>query len=348
MKKDYLSILANLKESDSANYQPDDKILIVDGLNTFIRAYTVNPSTNENGIHVGGISGFLMSVGFAIKNIKPTRVIICFDGKGGSVKRRKLFPEYKAQRRVKQHISRFGSTISIPDEKIAMGQQLHRLTEYLAELPVTVMQPENIEADDAMAYICQQVYPKSHCYIMSSDKDFLQLVDDRVQVWSPTKKRTYFKDTILEDFEIPYNNFLIYRLMKGDSSDNIPGIKGVGIKSLKKVLPMLFENKTITIDDIVSFAEDNKGTKKIYDKIANSRDILELNYKLMQLKEVDIHGGAKQAIMRIVREPINRLVKFNFMKMILEDGLNGSFKNPDLWLRQVFSTLDAMADKTKE
>jgi len=345
MKKDYISILANLKESDSASLEPNDRILIVDGLNTFIRAYTVNPATNDDGVHIGGISGFLMSVGFAIKNIKPTRVIICFDGKGGSAKRRKIFPDYKANRRVKKHISRFGSTLCQSDERISMGQQIHRLTEYLDQLPVTVMAPENIEADDAIAYLSQQVYPKSDCFIMSSDKDFLQLVDDRVQVWSPTKKILYFEDTVKNEFDIPIDNFLLFRTMKGDPSDNIPGIKGVGVKTLKKVMPMLFEHKKLTIDDIINHANDNRGKKKIYDKIADSEDLLRLNYDLMQLGDVDIHGIAKTTIMEVARGPISRLKKIKFMTMVLEDKINSSIRNPDLWLRQVFTTLDAMADK---
>ena len=67
---------------------PNDRILLVDGLNTFIRSFVANPATNDNGIHIGGISGFLHSIGYAIKNIKPTRIIICFDGTGGSQRRR--------------------------------------------------------------------------------------------------------------------------------------------------------------------------------------------------------------------------------------------------------------------
>ena len=95
MKQSYIEILKNLKPDDQVNQSPDDRILVIDGLNTFIRAFAVNPSMNEDGIHIGGMTGFLQSIGYAIKNIKPSRVIICFDGKGGSSKRRKLFPSTK-------------------------------------------------------------------------------------------------------------------------------------------------------------------------------------------------------------------------------------------------------------
>lgn len=347
MNKKYLSILSNLKQEDIQKQSQNDKILLIDGLNTFIRAYTVNPSVNDDGVHIGGIGGFLLSIGYAIKMIKPTRVIICFDGKGGSAKRRKLYSGYKANRRVKKRITRFNSILSREDEKEAMHYQLHRLTEYLQQLPVTVMAPENIEADDAMAYLSQQVYPKSNCVIMSSDKDFLQLVDDRVQVWSPTKKKLYFTESILEDFEIPNYNFLMYRLLKGDSSDNIPGVKGSGVKTFRKHLPILFEDKKITIEDILEYTTKNNDSK-INKRISESRDTLELNFDLMQLSEVDIHGVAKNEVIENARRPIQRLVKFQFQKMMLEDKLNASIKNPDLWLRTVFSHLDSMAQKGED
>ena len=94
MKKEYFSILETLKESDHSKKHPNDRILLIDGLNTFIRVFSVFPSTNENGIHVGGFVGLLRSIGYAIRMLAPTRVVIVFDGKGGSTRRRKFYPEY--------------------------------------------------------------------------------------------------------------------------------------------------------------------------------------------------------------------------------------------------------------
>ena len=112
MNNKYKDILDSLKE-DTTPKHINDRILIIDGLNTFIRSFAVNPSTNEDGIHIGGMTGFLHSIGYAIRNIKPTRVIICFDGKGGSQKRRKLFPNYKSSRRVKHRMTRINEFNSV-------------------------------------------------------------------------------------------------------------------------------------------------------------------------------------------------------------------------------------------
>ena len=198
------------------------------------------------------------------------------------------------------------------------------------------------------AYISQQVYPESQFYIMSTDKDFLQLVDDRVHVWSPTKKKYYFKDTVHEDFEIHAHNFLLYRTMKGDPSDNIPGIKGVGVKTLQKRLPILFEDNKLTLDEMIDHVKDSEDESKVITDIKNNEATVRLNYDLMQLAEVDIGGSTKSLIIDTVRKSVNRLVKYKFQTMMLEDKLNAAIRNPEFWLKQCFSHLDIMAEKTHE
>ena len=135
----------------------NDKILIVDGLNTFIRSFSVNPSVNEDGIHIGGMTGFLLSIGYAIRTLKVTRCIIVFDGKGGSQRRRKIYPEYKSKRKPSVRYNRSDSVADLRDEKQSMMMQLSRLVEYLDQLPVSTIVIENVEADDVMAYIATDI-----------------------------------------------------------------------------------------------------------------------------------------------------------------------------------------------
>ena len=84
--------------------------------------------------------------------------------------------------------------------------QVQRSVEYLEQLPITILSIDNIEADDTIAYISTTVLPKSDIIIMSTDKDFIQLVDNRISVWSPTKKKFYDTKEVLEDFEAPSKN----------------------------------------------------------------------------------------------------------------------------------------------
>ena len=342
MKEKYFSILENLKEGEASVASPNDKVLIIDGLNTFIRSFAVSPVTNDDGIHVGGISGFLMSIGFAIKTLQPTRVVICFDGKGGSQRRRKLFPDYKANRLVRTKLNRTNAFSDKDAEDQNMKMQLGRLIQYLDLLPVQILAPENIEADDAIAYISKQLLTDSKIFIMSSDKDFIQLVDDRIAVWSPTKKKLYFKGDVAEDYKIPPHNYLMYRTLTGDKSDNIPGIRGTGITTLQKRLPVLFSDEIVTINKLIEECKDSKI--KVMQTISESREQLELNYKLMQLNEVDISGNSKNKIMNVVRNPISRMNTTQFKVMMIEDGITGVFRNLEYWMRERFVRLDAHAD----
>ena len=93
-KSKYLSILNEIKEQGGSELgdNPNENVLIIDGLNTFIRVFSVIPTTNDDGTHIGGIVGFLKSIGYTINMFRPTRCIIVFDGKGGSSRRRKLYP----------------------------------------------------------------------------------------------------------------------------------------------------------------------------------------------------------------------------------------------------------------
>jgi len=331
----YLSILDEIKKKGGSinGGEPNDKVLIIDGLNTFIRVFSVIPTTNDDGIHVGGIVGFLRSIGYTINMIRPTRTIIVFDGKGGSSRRRKIYPEYKQNRKTKYRVNRAYDFASQEDEKQNMMMQLARCVEYLDTLPVTVMSYDNIEADDTIGYLCRQVLTDSQITVMSTDKDFLQLANGRIKIWSPTKKKMYDDKMVMDEFGISAGNLIWYRVLDGDKSDNISGVRGLGLKTIQKKLPFLKENRIVNIDEVI-------------DVLPDSKDTIELNYKLMQLSDVDISGSTKTKIIDKVNEPINRLVKFQFQKMFLEDKLFTALPNVTSWLATNFNQLNSYAEKT--
>jgi len=333
----YLSIFEEIKKKGGSlnGGEPNDKVLVIDGLNTFIRVFSVIPTTNDDGIHVGGIVGFLRSIGYTINMFRPTRVIIVFDGKGGSSRRRKLFPEYKKKRKTKYRVNRAYDFASQEDEKQNMIMQLQRVVEYLEALPVTVLSYDNIEADDTIGYICRQVLTESELTVMSTDKDFLQLANSRIKVWSPTKKKMYDEDTVLDEYGISSHNLIWYRVLDGDKSDNIPGVKGLGLKTIQKKLPFLSENRIVEIDEVIT-------------ELPESKEIIERNYNLMQLSDVDISGSTKTKIIEKVNEPINRLIKYKFQTMFLEDKLYSALPNVNSWLLTNFNQLNQYAEKTNE
>ena len=232
MNTRYLELVNQLQTTTSQT--KNSKILIIDGTNTFIRVFCNVPALNDNGDHVGGVVGFLKSIGALIRKESPTRCIIVFDGKGGSQRRSKLFPEYKSNRKNSNRFNRFEEFRSADEEKYSLRRQLNRVVQYLDTLPITIIAVDNIEADDTIAYLTKHFVDQynSNIVISSSDRDFLQLVSDNVIVWNPIKKIYYTKEQIQKEFGLFPNNYLLYRSLTGDSSDGIPGISGMGLKTI--------------------------------------------------------------------------------------------------------------------
>jgi len=330
MRERYKEILSQIGEHVRKEHSVNDHVLIIDGLNNFIRTWAASPATNSDGQHIGGIVGFLQTIALAIRTLSPTRTIIVFDGKGGSVRRKKLYPDYKAGRKPLKRPNRIEG-LSDQNESENMRRQFRRLLEYLKCLPVTFMSIENIEADDSIAYIGKQILKDSQITIMSTDKDFYQLVDDRISVWSPTRKILYDRKRIEEEFEIKSENFIYYRMIDGDKSDNINGVKGMALKTIRKKFPFL---KDKIISNLEEFLNVSKYTE--------FKELLERNYKLMQLHDVDIPGNAKLSIQDQVRDGSGRLVKYKIHKMFLEDTIENAIRNPDVWLQNSFNQLELL------
>ena len=104
---------------------------------------------NEDGLHTGGIAGFLKSIGYAIKLLNATRCVIIFDGNGGSMKRRKIYPQYKDRKNTKIRLNRAYVDLSTAElEEKNLKAQLMRSVHYLDCLPISTMAIDHIEADD--------------------------------------------------------------------------------------------------------------------------------------------------------------------------------------------------------
>tara|TARA_Y100000593_G_scaffold77809_1_gene144186 strand:+ start:281 stop:1348 length:1068 start_codon:yes stop_codon:yes gene_type:complete len=341
LNEKFISFLDQVKdEKHKPIVNLNDRVLIVDGLNTFIRAFSVNPAINDDGLHIGGLIGFLKSLRYTCDILKPSRCIIVFDGKDGSKRRRKIYPEYKANRKVKKRLNRNVDWGTAPaDEEESMKLQMGRLIEYLEQLPLSLICIDGIEADDGMAYISQQLLPESDVILMSTDKDFLQLVDDRVKVWSPTKKKLYNKKAVFDEYGIHSCNVLTYRILDGDKSDNIGGIKGAGLKSLKKFCPHISLEEKFDVKDLLNFVEKSDSKIKLLENIKNGSKLVKRNYLLMQLSNVNISNNTKLKIQGSIDRDIPHLVKYKFQAMFLSDKLSTQIKNFDDWIME-FTRLD--------
>lgn len=343
-KRKLYSLFKNIKGEQTANTlnkTQDSDVMLVDGMNAFIRGFAANPQLNSDGMHVGGIVGFLKTIGYTIKLLNPTRCVVVFDGSGGSYRRKKLFPEYKQHRENKVRLNRiFDEASTSESESQAIARQLIRTSHYINYLPVTTIQIDNVEADDVIAYLSLESFKDSNVTIMSSDKDFYQLVTDRIKIYSPTKKKVYGTREIFDEFGVNTKNFVLYRMLQGDDSDNIDGVRGCGPKTIIKCFPFLSEDKAYTVDDIFSYAEANKGKYKIYDVVLENKTLISRNYDLMQLKESIIATHSQLNIGDVLKKK-NKLDRYNIVNMMREDKLWDSLPNFNLWLEETFKKLDA-------
>jgi 5'-3' exonuclease len=299
------------KESQISELKVDNKILIVDGLNLFIRNFQAVPIIDYQGDHVGGILGFFRTLHKAIVDYSPTSICVVFDGKGGSSRRRKLLKDYKHRVFNSSSFNRFDDTRGIINENESQRMQVNLLVDTLDIMPVRTIIMDNVEADDVIAYLCKQIYPKeSSKIIISSDKDYLQLIDDKISVYSHEKKMLITESDMIPLYGYTPLNYLTYRCFTGDRTDNISGLKQVGQVGLNKHFKLDSADEHVTIDDIIDMSQelyDKSSKAKIFENILNQKDTLYRNYELMQLLEPNMSATARSNIMSIARSELPEL-----------------------------------------
>jgi DNA polymerase-1 len=277
-------------------------------------------------------------------------LVIVFDGKGGNARRRKIYGDYKGNRANKTKLRRHDHhDSSIEDEQESMRHQFSRLVSYLDNLPVTFMAMDGIEADDAIAYIAQMY--ETECKkitVVSTDRDFYQLVDERIQVWSPIKKKMYDIQAVHDEFGVHPANMVIYRTFTGDASDNIPGVNGIGPKTVLKLIPELADAEEFTVDALFQKSKASLKESKSYQKILDNSNIIEQNYQLMNIKLLDIPAQTASKIRGIMEQPISELNRAEFQRLFYEDKMWAIMKNLPEWLNNTWLSLNAFAKQTQK
>lgn len=334
MQNNWKAFLDNIKEGAEEKLEANSKVLIIDSMNTFLRCFSAINHLNPDGAHIGGLTGYLKSIGFAIRTIKPTKVILVFDGEGSNTNKKYLYPEYKANRDVRKVIN-WGFD-NRDDEEQSMVSQIVRLIDYLNCLPVHILAIDKIEADDVIGYLCKKLPNK--VTIMSADRDFFQLINNKIDVYSPTKKKFYTSKTVKEEFEVYPSNFILYKTFLGDKGDNIPKIKGFGEDKLFKLLPILKEEKNLTLNEALNLVDPKD---KWGEKVLNFKNQLEINYKLIDIVNPNIPESDLEEINNTINTSNKNLDKETFIQMYGLDLLGESIINPEVWIENNFRYLTA-------
>lgn len=295
-----------------------DRIMIVDMLNMYYRAYIVDPSLSSNGQPIGGIKGSLKILQKLCREVKPSKIYICWDGREGSSKRRKTIKEYKEGRKPIR-LNRGVRNLSEEQElQNKIWQQL-RLVDYINNMPVSQIMIDYTEADDVIAALCNY-HKEDNKVIVSSDKDFFQLLDDTTVLYRPVQKEVMNKNRVRDKFLIHPNNFALARAICGDRSDNLEGIKGAGLKTIAKKFPGMCEEKTYTIDNLIDACESVENKLKIHEAIIENKELIQKNYKIMQLYTPSISTATAAIIKEHIKNYPKEFSKTNIRKMMIEDG----------------------------
>jgi len=311
------------------------KTLLIDGNNLFTIGFHGVREFYSEGKHIGGVFHFLNTIRLFLEKHNHDKVVVFWDGNENSLIRKNIYPRYKENRRISLDEHKYESYL----------YQRERVKDYLEEVFVRQCQVNQNEADDLIAnYV--QVAKDENIIIFSGDKDLTQLIGENVMLYSPVSK-TYSKKGDLIHFkniDIPHNNVYVYKVLIGDTSDNIYGITNFGEKKLKTFFPN-FDKRDYTLQEVLDEAkalfEQNKSKtlSNLLSGISKSGlvgdEFFEKTGKIIDLRNPLITDEGKTMVYEIYSErldPTDRSYT-NLLKLMRDDGFFKFLpKRDDAWV----------------
>ena len=287
------------------------KILVIDGNSIINRAYYgMRPLTTKSGKTTHAVYGMINIISRQLNALKPDYAAVAFDLKAPTF-RHKMYEGYKSGRH------------PTPDDLIS---QFPDAKECLSLMGLHVLELAGYEADDIQGTVAKMAHsqPDTEGYILSGDRDLLQLIDDKVTVLLATNSDTKVmnRDSFREEYGIESSLFVNMKALMGDSSDNIPGVAGVG----KKTAQTLIENFG-TLEDIYENIEDKRISKGVREKLIKDKDNAFLS---RQLAEICTNVPLDKSLSDLEKRPIDKAGlyrKFNELELnslIVKFGLTES------------------------
>jgi len=313
------------------------KTLLVDGNNLLkIGFHGVRDFFNK-GEHVGGTWHFLNTLRRFLEESNYNKVVVFWDSQTGSSQRRLIYPKYKLNRKQKD------------DEDFkeqSFTTQKNRVKQYLEEMFVRQLEVEQSEADDLIAYYCQ-ISEDEDKTIFSSDRDLTQLISEKVTIYSPQQKRYYKNGDGIKIYEseIPHYNVKTYKILTGDSSDNIDGIFYLGEKTFLKLFPEILDTE-LKYTDILTKAEmllsEQKGNVALQNLLSGKtkegifgEEFFTINEKLVDLANPLISQEGKELVRLYYSESLDPDGRGhrNLIRMMMDDGFFKFLpKGDDAWV----------------
>ena len=313
------------------------KTLLVDGNNLLKVGFHGVKDFFNKGEHVGGTWHFLNTLRKFLEENNYNKIVVCWDSETGSSQRRIIYPKYKLNRKQK-----------IDDEykEQSFLNQKNRVKQYLEEMFVRQLEVEQSEADDLIAYYCQ-ISEDEDKTIFSSDRDLTQLISETVTIYSPQQKKYYKNgDGIkMDSSKIPHYNIKTYKILTGDSSDNIDGIFYLGEKTFLKLFPEILDTE-LKYTDILTKAEtlllEQKGNVALQNLLNGKtkegifgKEFFTVNEKLVDLANPLISEEGKELVKLYYSESLDPDGRGhrNLIRMMMDDGFFKFLpKGDDAWV----------------
>lgn len=245
-------------------------LVLVDGSSYLYRAFhAFPPLTNKQGEPTGAMYGVLNMLKSLIAQVEPSHIAVVFDAKGKTF-RDELFEQYKSHRP------------PMPDELRSQIQPLHAM---IKALGIPLLSIEGVEADDVIGTLAVQASQAGkHVLISTGDKDMAQLVNDHIMLINTMNNTLLDREGVIEKYGIPPELIIDYLALLGDSSDNIPGVKGVGEKTAIALLQGIGSMQAIyaNLDKIAELSF--RGAKTFAPKLEAEKETADLSYLLATIK----------------------------------------------------------------
>lgn len=180
-----------------------------------------------------------------------------------------------------------------------------------------------VEADDVIAYVTKHsLFENKTKIILSSDMDFVQLLDNKTIIMRPAQEEVLNSKRALEKLGINPNNFALAKAIVGDKSDNVEGVPGIGFSTLSKRFPILQESTSVTFDEIFEACQTTEKRMKCHDSILEHRDLIKENYKIVQLASPLLSPQIKLTITETIENFSCQFPKMEVKQMMLDDGFS--------------------------
>lgn len=313
-------------------------VLLVDGDNLLTIGFFGVKNYFYKGTHIGGIFHFINTLRRAFETYNLDKIVVFWDGEDSAISRRKIYHLYKENRRVR---------IKSEEELSSYNFQRNRIKQYLEELYVRQGEFKYCETDDCIAFYVQNS-PNEKKIIYSSDGDLTQLLSENTIIYNPSHQKIYNKGDLYSynHEDILIDNIKIVKILCGDSSDNIYGIRSLGIKKLVNLFPEI-RTKSLSLEDILTqtnllFEQDknNNAVKNLLTGVTKhgvfGEEFFKINEQIVSLDKPFLTEESKEVILQLINEALDsegRSYK-NFMKMMKEDGIfNILPKYDDAWVK---------------